>query len=240
MSRRKKTGLASLAVLVGAGTAVAIGLAVNTGDPAGTRPAVAADRGAAQANTRLEPAQNDPLSEQERQRAAEVAGDTTNLRAGRVELLYVQRDDDKDATGRRADAYIYDYRADQLTIKTIDLATSKVVETSTGTGLQPPPSDKEERRAAELLLADPKLSKGLREEFEKLAGRPLGSPDDLHLRGMAFAPRNVHDDAVAKSVAACAEHRCLRMFVRLPKGKWLDTSRIIMDLSADKIYTLEW
>jgi hypothetical protein len=41
-------------------------------------------------------------------------------------------------------------------------------------------------------------------------------------------------------VADCAKHRCVRLFIRLPKGKWLDTSRIVIDLSAKKIHTLRW
>ncbi|RBQ19854.1 hypothetical protein DP939_14205 [Spongiactinospora rosea] len=232
--------MAGLAVIACAATATA-GLVWSGGRTTGAGPAVAADRAAAGKAARLAPGPNDPLSADERRRAMEIAGDAdTRRRGGRTALLYVQRDDDKAATGRRAEAFSYDYDADRLTLRTIDLGSGRIVATETATGVQPPPSDDEERAAAELLLADAELGKGVREEFEKRAGRPLRSPDDLHLRGVIFMPQHVHGVSNARAVASCAEHRCLRLFVRLPKGKWLDTSRIVIDLSAREIYTMEW
>ncbi|WP_146607287.1 hypothetical protein [Spongiactinospora gelatinilytica] len=241
MLNRKKAAFAALAVIACAATATA-GLVWGGGRTTGAGPAVAADRAAAgRAAARLAPGQNDPLSADERRRAIEIAGDAdARRRGGRTELLYVQRDDDKAVTGRRAEAFSYDYDSDRLTLRTIDLGSGRIVSTETATGVQPPPSDDEERAAAELLLADAGLGKGVREQFEQRAGRPLRSPDDLHLRGVIFKPDHVHGVSNARAVAACAEHRCLRLFVRLPKGKWLDTSRIVIDLSAREIYTMEW
>ncbi|MEU4543792.1 hypothetical protein [Nonomuraea dietziae] len=177
------------------------------------------------------PGQGDPLTPEEIARAGEIATATNHLKSGQTELLYVERDDDKDAEqARRAEAYIYDYSTDTLIVRTVDLGRSKVVEETKGRGVQPPPSKREELRAAELLLADPKLGRGVRQSFRKAAGRELASPSDLALRGLIFSPER----------GTCAQHRCLRLFVRLPDGTFLDTSRIVIDLSAKKVHTLEW
>ncbi|MBB3730887.1 hypothetical protein [Nonomuraea dietziae] len=177
------------------------------------------------------PSQGDPLTPEEIARAGEIATAKNHLKSGQTELLYVERDDDKDAEqARRAEAYIYDYSTDTLIVRTVDLGSSKVIEETKGRGVQPPPSKREELRAAELLLADPKLGAGVRQSFRKAAGRELASPSDLALRGLIFSPER----------GRCAQHRCLRLFVRLPDGTFLDTSRIVIDLSAKRVHTLEW
>lgn len=196
------------------------------------------------------PAPGDPLTGEEigRAEALATAGSRQHMAAGQVDLLYVERDDDKAAEdaaeagttgttgGRRlADAYLYDYRTDSLIVRTVDLGVGKVVRERVSQGVQPPPSKTEELRAAELLLADPGLAEGVRLSFSRAAGRLLRSASDLGLRGLIFTPSQENGAA-----AQCAAHRCLRLFVRLPGGHWLDTSRIIVDLSAKKIHILEW
>ncbi|MFE3452254.1 hypothetical protein ACFXJ8_25365 [Nonomuraea sp. NPDC059194] len=177
------------------------------------------------------PAPGDPLTPEEIARAGEIATATKHQKAGQAELLYVERDDDKDAEqSRRAEAYLYDYAADAVIVRTVDLGAGKVVEEARGRGVQPPPSRREELRAAELLLAHPRLGAGVRQSFRKAAGRELASPSDLALRGLIYSPER----------GPCATHRCLRLFVRLPNGTFLDTSRIVIDLSAKKVHTLEW
>ncbi|NUR88979.1 MAG: Tat pathway signal sequence domain protein [Nonomuraea sp.] len=175
------------------------------------------------------PAPGDPLTQGEIRRAAEIAG-RDHLATGRTELLYVERDDDKTAPGRRADAYLYDYATDTLTVRTVDLGRSEVVAQTSGRGAQPPPSPREALRAAELLLADHKLGKGVRQAFAKAAGRPLRSVSELGLRGLVYRSPG----------GPCRTHRCVRLFVRLPGGRFLDTSRIVIDLSAGTVTTLEW
>ncbi|MFI6815366.1 hypothetical protein ACIBG7_23360 [Nonomuraea sp. NPDC050328] len=182
---------------------------------------------------RVTPAPGDPLTPDEVRRAGEIAGASSraHMAAGRVELLYVERDDDKAAEpNRRAEAYLYDYAEDAVIVRTVDLGRGTVVRESKGTGVQPPPSKREEVRAAELLLAHPKLGKGVRSEFRKAAGRELRSAADLSLRGLIFRDKQ----------GACRTHRCVRLFVRLPDGRFLDTSRIVVDLSAKTVHILEW
>lgn len=179
------------------------------------------------------PAPGDPLTADEIRRAGEIATapSRAHMAAGRIELLYVERDDDKATEDeRRAEAYIYDYGEDTLIVRTVDLEDAKIVKESKGKGVQPPPSKREEIRAAELLLADPKLGKGVRKSYAKAAGRELKSAADLTLRGLIYA----------QASGLCRAHRCVRLFVRLPNGAFLDTSRIVIDLSAKKVHTLEW
>ncbi|WP_433244401.1 hypothetical protein ACQPYK_41565 [Streptosporangium sp. CA-135522] len=183
------------------------------------------------------PAQGDPLTGEEVARASGIASAASqaHMTAGRVQLLYVERDDDKDTDERRrADAFLYDYATDQLIVRTVDLGRGEVVEEAVTRGVQPPPSKAEEVGAAELLLADPQYGRGVRESYAKAAGTQLRSASDLGLRGLIFVP------GAEGGAHRCQTHRCVRLFVRLPGNTWLDTSRIIVDLSAKQIYTLEW
>ncbi|GAA3441899.1 Tat pathway signal sequence domain protein [Planomonospora venezuelensis] len=206
---------------------------------AGSLLLAAGDQGPQAARSALRPpAPGDPLTGDEIARAGEIASATlrTRMSTGRVELLYVERDDDKAAAHlRRADAYIYDYGTDRLIVRTVDLGRGEVVAESAGRGVRPPPSRTEEARAAELLLADPGHGKRIRAAYAEAAGRPLRSASDLGLRALVYTPRR-HGAAAA----ACRTHRCVRLFARLPDGTWLDTTRIAVDLSAKKIIALEW
>ncbi|MBG0832235.1 Tat pathway signal sequence domain protein [Planomonospora sp. ID67723] len=206
---------------------------------AGSLLLTAGDQGPQAARSSLgPPALGDPLTGDEIARAGEIASATlrTRMSTGRVELLYVERDDDKAAAHlRRADAYIYDYGADRLIVRTVDLGQGKVVAESADRGVRPPPSRAEEARAAELLLADPEHGRRIRAAYAAAAGRALRSASDLGLRAMIYTPRR-HGAAAE----ACRTHRCMRLFVRLPDGSWLDTTRIAVDLSAKKILALEW
>lgn len=228
-------------LVLGAGAASFLLMRGGSDQPAGPPAAIAQNK-----IHRAAAAPDDPLTAEEIRTATDVARTAVSLRATpgqpatAPELLYVQRDDDKDSDDeRRANAYTYDYAQDKLTIVTVDLKTSTVISKTTGEG-QPPPSDNEERQAGELLLADTGLGDGVRSSYQQLAGKPLQSVDDLHLRAAIFSPDHVHTKENATIVADCGKHRCVRLFIRLPKGKWLDTSRIVIDLSAKKIHTLRW
>ncbi|GIH92533.1 hypothetical protein ACFFMN_03755 [Planobispora siamensis] len=184
------------------------------------------------------PLPGDPLTGEEITRAEQIASATlrAHMTSGRVEFLYVERDDDKAAADRRrADAYIYDYGANRLIVRTVDLGSGRVVAERAGKGVQAPPSRGEEARAAELLLADRRHGRAVRAAYAGAAGRALRSPAELGLRALIFSPRP--KDRTARE---CASHRCVRLLVRLPDGTWLNTTRTVVDLSAKKILTLEW
>ncbi|MET8333950.1 hypothetical protein ABZV14_12285 [Streptosporangium canum] len=214
--------------LAGAGAVAVVGAALLLPGGQGSQAAEAAPR---------EPVPGDPLTGAEIARAGDIASATSraHMAAGRVNLLYVERDDGKDAEERRrADAYLYDYATDRLIVRTVDLGRGTIVKESVTRGVQPPPSKAEEVRAAELLLADPQYGTGVREAYTRAGGGQLRSAADLGLRGLIFTPGQENGPR------RCATHRCVRLFVRLPGSTWLDTSRIVVDLSAKKIHTLEW
>ncbi|MGW0589418.1 hypothetical protein [Streptosporangium sp. NPDC002607] len=215
--------------IAGAGVAVVAGALLFVSGEQGSQAARSAPQ---------MPAREDPLTGQEVAQATTIAsaGSRSHLAAGRIKLLYVERDDDKDTSDRRrADAYLYDYGSDRLIVRTVDLGRGTVVRETVARGVQPPPSKEEETTAAGLLLAHPGYGKVAREAYARAGGGQLGSAADLGLRGLIFTPSGEKGPA-----RRCEVHRCLRLFVRLPDGTWLDTSRLIVDLSAKKIHTLEW
>jgi len=216
--------------VAGAGVAVVAGAALFVSGEQGSQAAGSALRA---------PAWEDPLTGQEIAQATTIAsaGSRSHMAAGRIKLLYVERDDDKDASpGRRsADAYLYDYGSDRLIVRTVDLGRGEIVRETVARGVQPPPSKEEETTAAALLLAHPGYGRTVREAYTKAGGGPLRSAAELGLRGLIFTPSGERGSA-----KECEVHRCLRLFVRLPDGTWLDTSRMVVDLSAKKIHTLEW
>ncbi|WP_436760005.1 hypothetical protein [Streptosporangium sp. V21-05] len=215
--------------VAGAGVAVVAGAALFLSGEQGSQ--------AARSTLRL-PAIEDPLTGQEVAQATTIAsaGSRSHLAAGRIKLLYVERDDDKDSPGsRRADAYLYDYGGDRLIVRTVDLGRGEIVRETVARGVQPPPSKEEETTAAGLLLSHPGYGKIARDAYTRAGGGALRSAVDLGLRGLIFTPSGESGPA-----RECEVHRCLRLFVRLPDGTWLDTSRMVVDLSAKKIHTLEW
>ncbi|WP_329085393.1 MULTISPECIES: hypothetical protein [unclassified Streptosporangium] len=216
--------------VAGAGVAVVAGAALFVPGEQGSQ--------AARSTLRV-PAREDPLTGQEVAQATTIAsaGSRSHMAAGRIKLLYVERDDDKDSSPdhRRADAYLYDYGSDRLIVRTVDLGRGEVVRETVARGVQPPPSKEEETTAAALLLSHPGYGKTVRDAYAKAGGGRLGSAAELGLRGLIFTPSGESGPA-----GECEVHRCLRLFVRLPDGTWLDTSRLVVDLSAKKIHTLEW
>ncbi|MFI1126574.1 Tat pathway signal sequence domain protein [Streptomyces hygroscopicus] len=139
------------------------------------------------------------------------------------------------AAPRRAEVTYYDYRDDAYVIKTVDLASGKVTGTETQHGVQPPPTRDEAKAAARLLIAD-KLGKGLKEDFKDATGKELTRPDQLTVNGFVY--RAGEGNPGPASVADCGEHRCVRLFTRVVNGPWIDTRKLVIDLSAHKIARL--
>ncbi|MFG2286698.1 Tat pathway signal sequence domain protein [Streptomyces sp. NPDC048595] len=130
---------------------------------------------------------------------------------------------------RRANVSYYDYASDRYITKTVNLTTSKVESTDTQRGVQPPPSHDEAVEAARLLIAAP-LGSGLRQDYRDATGRDLTGPDPLAVTGFVYRGRAEGDAPGA--LAACGEHRCIRLFTKIKNGQWIDTRRFVIDLSA--------
>lgn len=190
----------------------------------------------------------DPLTEDETERVTDLAESPALFKAGEdvegergLEELSVELEDpegdelDDPNAPRRAQVTYYDYKTDSVIARTVNLRTGKVEETITKRGVQPPLSRDEATEAARLLLADP-LSKGLKEDYRDATGKKLTSPDQLQLHNMIFRA----DPGVSpKALAACGEHRCAQLMVKVPNGPWIDTRTLIIDLSTREVHRLE-
>lgn len=185
----------------------------------------------------------DPLTEDEAERVEQLALDRQLQRSSEnvegeggpqpitVDLAAPETSelDDADAP-RRAEVSFYDYKDDSLVTKTVNLDTGKVEATDTQQGVQPPLSRDENVEAAELLIADP-LGDGLKADYKDATGNELTKPDQLLLNSMVYRA----NAGTPAALADCGEHRCLRLFVKVKNGPWIDTRDLVIDLSARKV-----
>ncbi|CDR17035.1 hypothetical protein [Streptomyces iranensis] len=135
-------------------------------------------------------------------------------------------------TDSRAEVQLYDYASDTLITRVVDLRSKKVLDSTRRHGVQPPPTLAEAREAVKVVLADRRLGPGMRESYASQTGKRLASPAQLRLQSMSFLGSRAKGVDGARKVSRCGEHRCVQLFVRIPGGKWIDTSRIVIDLSA--------
>ncbi|MFG2532868.1 Tat pathway signal sequence domain protein [Streptomyces sp. NPDC048516] len=136
---------------------------------------------------------------------------------------------------RRALVSFYDYRSDSYLTTTVNLTTSKVESADTQHGVQPPPSHAEAVEASRLLIADP-LGSGLRQDYREATGRDLTGPDPLAVTGFVYRGRA--EGEAPGALGDCGEHRCIRLFTKVKNGPWIDTRRLVIDLSARTVARL--
>ncbi|MFI0817475.1 hypothetical protein ACH4TX_13400 [Streptomyces sp. NPDC021098] len=136
------------------------------------------------------------------------------------------------APDSEAEVQLYDYASDSLITRVVDLRSDKVVRSTRQHGVQPPPTLAEVREAVKVILADRRLGDGMRASYQAETEKKLTSPTQLRLQGMSFLGARAKGVKGASQVAQCGTHRCVQLFVRIPGGKWIDTSRIVIDLSA--------
>jgi hypothetical protein len=184
----------------------------------------------------------DALTQNEVQKAQElaVAAATSRLRAtatpggrrGRPEVVLTDQRTDKADKARRADVYLYDYATDQGAHAVVNVAGNKVESLVSKRGLQPAPSPAETSRAVQVLLDDKKLGPELRAMYKGATGQELRSPTDVWSQALIFKARTATGVAGVEKASQCGAHRCFQLFVRVPGGKWVDTTRLVIDMSA--------
>ncbi|WP_413098997.1 hypothetical protein [Streptomyces sp. Inha503] len=178
-----------------------------------------------------------PGTAKDRQKAAEKSDGERNAAGGSgAEPLDTRRPPraksaSSDPDGR-AEVQLYDYASDTLITRVVDLRSKKVLDSTRRHGVQPPPTLAEAREAVKVILADRGLGPGMRESYASQTGKRLTSPAQLRLQSMSFLGSRAEGVDGARKVSRCGEHRCVQLFVRVPGGKWIDTSRIVIDLSA--------
>lgn len=133
-----------------------------------------------------------------------------------------------------AEVQLYDYASDSLITRIVDLRSGKVVSSTRQHEVQPPPTRAEARQAVKIILADRRLGEGMRASYEAETKKRLTSPSQLLIQGMSFLGSRAEGVKGAEQVSQCGTHRCVQLFVRVPGGKWIDTSRIVIDLSAGR------
>jgi hypothetical protein len=189
----------------------------------------------------------DPLSSSEQTKARTVAKaglPQSLVSTGSTDVLYsVLHEEDKGvdvlSAPRRADVYLYDYSRDRALLRVVNLDTGKVEMTSTVAG-QPSASPEDARRAADLLLRDGKLGPLLRSGYQQATGKALTSVKQLRTQALIFRSAQAVGAKNAKAFADCGKHRCVHVFVQLPNTEWVDTSRLVVDLSDNRVHVLSW
>ncbi|GHG89378.1 Tat pathway signal sequence domain protein [Streptomyces lanatus] len=191
---------------------------------------------------------DDPLTDDEMDRAAKLAaspqlrnagedvdGDRGPQRIG-VDLAEPDADDqDRAGAARRAEVTFYDYKADALVTRTVNLDTGKVEQSTTEHGVQPPLGRAEYAEAAKILIADP-LGADMKADFKDATDKELTSPDQLLLNGAVYRAVPGAQPAVLDK---CGEHRCVRLFPKVKNGPWIDARSFVIDLSARKVAKLD-
>jgi hypothetical protein len=185
----------------------------------------------------------DPLTDQEVDKARTAAlADQPRAQSARglPQVVFVSADRvDADSGPRTADVRLYDYRTDELVVRHVDLASGRVVRTEHAKGTQPPPASAELRRAVEMILADSRLGPGLRAAYKAAAGREPASAADIHVRGRIFYGPQAGGASNRNEVAECGRRRCFGVNLKLPDGTWVDTRRIVVNMSAQRINILD-
>ncbi|MER6121358.1 Tat pathway signal sequence domain protein [Streptomyces sp. NPDC001795] len=187
---------------------------------------------------------SDPLTDDEIKRVESIAlsrqqfaaGENVEGRKGPQRLAVDLAEPDPDhlddpKAPRRADVTFYDYKDDTLLTKTVNLDTGKVEETGTQHGVQPPLTQDENTEAARLLITDP-LGAGLKADYKDATGKDLTSPGQLMLTGIVYRATPGAQPALLDK---CGEHRCVRLFPKIPNGSWIDSRSFVIDLSARKV-----
>ncbi|WP_419994277.1 hypothetical protein [Streptomyces boninensis] len=193
-------------------------------------PAPAQDRGTGR----------DPLTDAERETAvrAALSGDRplrteskdVTGHAGDPQLLTSALAEDTD--DRTAEVTFYDYTDNSLVVKTVDLATRKVTDTEVARGAQPPPSPRESKEAAKLLIGDQALGDGLSQDYRAATGKALTEVGQLEVRGGTYKA----GPGAPAELRECGEHRCVRLFTRVKGGPWIETRQYVIDLSDRKVH----
>jgi hypothetical protein len=247
-ARNRIAAAVALAVLAGGGAAALTVHDRSSGDHAAysaAAPAAAADPGGG------------PLTSAETRRAAVLAGGAGTAAGGPAatpagrdvhgkrgaEVLESEREPlakgAKATTDTVAEVNLYDYAANELITRRVDVSTGRVLSTARQHGVQPPATADEVKQAVTLLLADPKLGPGLRSQYRAATGKTLSSPDQLDTQATIFDRMNRVALKNPAPVAKCGTDRCVQLMTRVPGGKWIDTSRIVIDLSARRVAVID-
>lgn len=133
---------------------------------------------------------------------------------------------------RRVSVYFYDYTANTLLKRVVNVGSGSVEETFTAKQIQPPPSDRESAKALQLLLASD-LGAEFKSRFQTTARRAFTSAAQLQATAAAYVARPADSGA-----DHCGAERCVQLFAKLPDGSFVDVSDIVVNLSSRTVTRL--
>ncbi|MFE9254347.1 Tat pathway signal sequence domain protein [Streptomyces sp. NPDC006879] len=137
---------------------------------------------------------------------------------------------------RRAHVSFYDYQRDALVTKTVNLRTGEVVKTDTQRETQPPVVVEEAVEAAKLMIASP-AGEGLRKDYRDATSRKLTGPSQLSLQN-ALVYRVSAQNPGPDELKQCGKQRCVRLFLKVKNGPWIDVRSLVVNLSARTVHQL--
>jgi hypothetical protein len=175
-------------------------------------------------------------------RAASVVRPSQTAKLNTVQLLYVERHDeakDAPADARRADVFYYDYANDEAFVQVINLKTGQVDEVNVLVGNPLPITSAETEAALQLILDHPRLGRALRDMTFQAIGLPLDAAWQIQAQGVPFFVASAQDSPMEKITAICEFHRCAQLFIPFNDSTFIDTSNLVIDLSAGQLLWMD-
>ncbi|NJM40001.1 MAG: hypothetical protein HC853_04115 [Anaerolineae bacterium] len=175
-------------------------------------------------------------------RAATIARPSQTQNLNTVQRLYVERHDEGKSAPietRRAAVYYYDYATNQAFVQIINLKTNQVDEVNVLSNRYLPITDIETEAALQLILDHPHLGPALRNMTFQAIGLPLSAAWQIQAQAGPFFVESMQDSPMAKITAICAYHRCAQLFIPFNDRAFIDTSNLVIDLSAGQLLWMD-
>ncbi|MFN8442684.1 MAG: hypothetical protein U0175_18055 [Caldilineaceae bacterium] len=191
----------------------------------------------------------DPLNAAEQQRALNMAlGNAGGVSGGingsgvRSEILLVERhQESKDiyrqgVWPRRADVYVYNYDANTLEHRVVNLASNTIDVTEVFSGVQLPPTANEIQTSIDLAFNAPQFHSDLAAWYKKLKGEELVSFDQLASKAFIFHA-SAMGTANVGNAKVCGIERCVQLMVYTKDMIAFEQSPIV-NLSSQQLATV--
>jgi hypothetical protein len=175
-------------------------------------------------------------------RAASVIRPSQMAKLSTVQPLYVERhDEDKEAPtdARRADVFYYDYANNEAFVQVVNLKTGQVDIVNARVGNPLPITSAETEAAVQLILDHPRLGRALRDMTFQAIGLPLDAAWQIQAQGVPFFVASAQDTPMEKITAICEYHRCAQLFIPFNDSTFIDTSNLVVDLSAGQLLWMD-
>jgi hypothetical protein len=102
-----------------------------------------------------------------------------------------------------------------------------------------PITSAETEAALQLILDHPRLGRALRDMTFQAIGLPLDAAWQIQAQGVPFFVASALDTPLEKITAICEYHRCAQLFIPFNDSTFIDTSNLVVDLSAGQLLWLD-